>query len=88
MSETSFEKKCEILSELWIDYRNDEEFKDFIEYSDIGLPLAYMLDAGIVAEATELAKDFVDETFALLLSCLDIEEDTGFEYLEDILEIE
>lgn len=82
---TSYENKCAILSDLWLNYRDDPEFIDFYEYNDIGLPLAYILDAKIV-ESTTMAEAFIEETFSLLLAGLEIEEDTGFESLEDLLE--
>lgn len=81
---TPFSNKAEILADLWLNYRQDEEFQDFVEYNDIGLPLSYVIANGIV-ETTELATRFVEETFELLLAGLDIEDDTGFETLEDIL---
>lgn len=80
--ETTFNNKIDILSDLWISYRDQEEFADFLEYNDLGLPLAYMLGAGIV-KSTEMADNLVNETFALLLAGLGI-EDEGFETLDDI----
>ena len=82
---TPYSSKCAILAELWLNYRNEEEFTDFIEYNDIGLPLAYLLAENIV-KSTTMAEQFIDETWSLLLSALGIEEDTGFEALEDVLE--
>lgn len=86
MSETTFEKKCEILADLWLDYRNDETFQDFIAYNDLGLPLAYCLANGIISSTgiSDTAKSFINEGFRLLLDALDL-EDEGFEKLEDIL---
>ncbi len=81
---TPFSNKAEILADLWLNYRSDEDFQDFVEYNDIGLPLSYVIANGIV-ETTEIATRFVEETFELLLSGLDIEDDTGFDTLEDIL---
>lgn len=81
--ETTYQNKCTILAELWIDYKGDPEFDDFISYNDLGLPLAYAIDAGIV-ESTPLASNFIIETFDLLLNGLGI-EDTGFEHAEDML---
>jgi len=81
---TKFKYKCNILADIWLNYRNDEELDDFIEYNDLGLPLAYAIAEGIV-ESTPLAKTFVEETFDLLLSGLDMEEDTGFKNLDEIL---
>jgi len=33
--------KTGLLGQLWIDYRDDENFSLFMEYNDIGLPLSY-----------------------------------------------
>lgn len=84
MAETTFSDKADILADLWLNYRNDEEFQDFIEYNDLGLPLAYAVSADIV-KTTEIAEGYINETFDLLLAGLDIEEDTGFESLDDLL---
>ena len=81
---TKFRNKCEILADLWLNYRYDEQFTDFIAYNDLGLPLAYAIDAGIV-EKTALAKTFVNEAFALLLAGLDIEKDAGYFTLDEML---
>jgi hypothetical protein len=67
-----------------MDYRDDEDFKDFVEYNDLGLPLAYAIANNIV-ESNSLAEQFVEETFRLLLLGLEIKEDTGFDNLEDVL---
>lgn len=81
---TSLEIRAEILSDLWLNYRADEEFQDFIQYNDLGLPVAYLISAGLVKQSEEINK-FVNEAFDLLLAGFDIEEDTGFENLDDLL---
>ena len=80
---TPFEIQAQILGDLWMDYREDVEFKDFMEYNDLGLPLAYAIASGIV-DPSVLSKQYIEETFVLLLSALKIEEDTGFESLDDM----
>jgi hypothetical protein len=85
MNETTFDNKTSILADIWLNYRDDEEFQDFIEYNDLGLPLAYAISSNIVP-STDKAKNFIEETFALLLSGLDIQEDTGFDNLDDLLQ--
>jgi hypothetical protein len=82
MSTTTQENKANILAELWLNYRDDENFDDFISYNDLGLPLAYLLSANIV-KRTEQADKFVNETFDLLLASLEV-EDTGFDNIDDI----
>jgi len=83
---TTQENKAIILADLWLNYRDDSEFTDFVEYNDLGLPLSYMIANGIV-ERNEIADQFVSETFDLLLAGLAV-EDEDFETLEDILGIE
>jgi hypothetical protein len=82
---TTFSNKALILADLWLNYRDDEEFIDFCEYNDLGLPLAYAIANGIVDNPNELAKKFVEETFDLLLAGLEIQEDSGYETLDDLL---
>lgn len=84
MAATSFEDKCDILADIWLNYRDEEDFKDFIEYNDLGLPLAYAIGEDIV-KITPIAEKFINETFELLLAGLEI-EDTGFETLDEMLE--
>jgi hypothetical protein len=81
---TTFENKCDILSDVWITYRNDDQFQDFISYNDLGLPLAYAISNEIVKD-TERSRKFIDEAFDLLLAGLGINEDVGYEHLDDIL---
>ncbi len=82
---TTFSSKCEILGDLWMNYRDDETLQDFIEYNDLGLPLAYMITNGI-ATSTETGVSFVDEAFDLLVAALQI-EDTGFETLDQMFDV-
>lgn len=82
---TPFSNRCDILAELWIAYKGDDEFRDFFEYNDLGLPIAYALSVDVV-KTTAKAEAFVNETFDLLLSALEL-EDEGFDSLDDILGI-
>jgi hypothetical protein len=83
--ETTFDNKVSILADLWMTYRDDEDFSEFVDYNDLGLPLAYLIDQNIV-DKTDKATLFINETFDLLLASLEIDEDTGFENLDDLLD--
>lgn len=84
---TEFQFKCVILADVWLNYRDDPEWEDFINYNDLGLPLAYMIANGIVEkENAAIGVPFVDEAFRLLLDGMGV-EDLGFELFEDILEV-
>lgn len=85
-TETTFSNRCNILAEIWMNYRDDAEFVDFVEYNDLGLPLAYAI-AGDIVTSTKISEDLIDETWELLLGALGIQEDTGFESLDDVFGI-
>jgi hypothetical protein len=69
-----------------MNYRDDEEFTDFIEYNDLGLPLAYMVQSAIV-KIEKTGEAMINETFDLLLGAVGV-DDQGFETLDDILGME
>ena len=39
----TFENKITILAELWMNYRDDEDLEDFVEYNDLCVPLATLM---------------------------------------------
>jgi hypothetical protein len=84
---TTFENKCAILADLWLNYKSNEELEDFIEYNDLGLPLAYIIHTGL-ANVTDEGIVYVDETFDLLCKGLDVDLDGEYETLNEIMEMQ
>ena len=80
---TPFSNRCDILAEIWVNYKGDPDFEDFLSYNDLGLPLAYAISVEIIS-ATPKAEMFVNETFELLLSALGV-ADESYESLDDLL---
>jgi hypothetical protein len=60
-----------------------EDFKDFMEFNDLGFPIAYLQFEGL-AVAQPDGMRYVEETWELLLAELNL-KDTGFEDLEHLL---
>lgn len=81
---TSPQMKIKILSEVWMKYRDDDAFQEFIEYNDIGLPIAYFIDTEIV-DPTPRADLYISETFDMLLASLEL-EDKGFDSFDSMLD--
>jgi hypothetical protein len=71
---------------LWLNYRQDEQFQDFIEYNDLGLPIAYAI-ANDIVKSTEMAERFVEETFDLLIAAVELVDDVGWDNLDDMLDM-
>jgi hypothetical protein len=82
----TMQNKITILAELWMNYRDDEELEDFVEYNDLGLPMAYLLMNEIVlpSEQSEL---YINETYDLLIAALAI-PDKKWESLDEMLSIQ
>lgn len=81
---TPFKTQCMILSELWTNYRSDSALEDFISYNDIGLPAAFLVETNLADPSPHL-EELIKETFKLLIMTLGLEEDTGFEDLDQML---
>ena len=81
---TDFSTKCAILGQMWFQCRDEEQFLEFCEYNDIGLPMAYMI-ANELVKSTEVSERYINETFANLLTTLKVEQDTGFEDLVELI---
>ena len=81
---TDFSNMCDILGELYSQYSEDEDFKDFIEFNDIGLPLAYFVREHLASPSDDGVR-YIMETWDLFITSLDI-EDTGFNNLNEVLE--
>lgn len=80
---TDFSSICRILGQLYSDYKEDIGFRDFIEFNDLGLPLAYLTTEGL-CEPNPDGEKYVAETWNLFLASLKI-DDEGFESLDEVL---
>ncbi len=93
-NKTPFGTRVEILADFWNNCREDEEVgelheddREFIEFHNLGLPLAFMLandflDMEAVTESP--ASNLIDETFDLLLMHWNQPKDIGFQNLDEI----
>jgi hypothetical protein len=79
----SLENKITILAELWMNYRDDEDLQDFIEYNDLGLPMAYLLMNELVLP-TDKSELYINETYDLLVGALGV-PDKNWDSLDEML---
>ncbi len=79
----SYSKRCFILSDFWLNYKDEEDFEDFVAYNDIGLPLAFMITEDIV-KSTTVAEVYVNEAWELLCTALKIDSKQDYDSLEDM----
>lgn len=69
-----FADKTGILGQLWIDFRDDDNFSAFMDYNDIGVPMAYYLAEGLVTSLTPLGEQYVEESIDMMFKLLEITE--------------
>lgn len=78
-----YSKKCLILADFWLNYKDEEGFEDFVEYNDIGLPLAFMIAEDIVL-STPIAEVYVNEAWELLCAAMNVDSKQNYDSLEDM----
>ena len=79
---TDFTNMCEILGSLYANYKEDEDLKDFIEFNDLGLPLAYFISEDLCQVSDDGAR-YITETWQLFLASMEL-EDTGWDSLDQM----
>jgi hypothetical protein len=86
---TDFLTQCVILGQLYEGYKDQKDFKAFIEFNDLGLPLAYLTSQGLVVEVSDDGKRYIFETFEMFLESIKLTEDDIIEgmTLDEVLEM-
>jgi hypothetical protein len=74
MPKTNFSNKCAILGILHAFYgeTDDPTWREFFEWGDLGLPLAYMIHIG-AAKPTVEGKAYVDDCWKVFCNMIDID---------------
>lgn len=88
---TDYSNKITVLAQAYTAPIQDEGWLQFKSYTDVGLPLAYLLESGVVEitpDTQDSIEGYIDETYTLLMEMLEIEEDIRdtFEKFDDIIE--
>jgi hypothetical protein len=86
--EINFADRCGILGQFWYDFRDDQTVKPFMEYNDVGMPLAWFIATGVVTPLP-MAEEYINETFAMFLDAMEVEEAdvVDVDNLDDLLAI-
>jgi hypothetical protein len=86
---TDFVTQCVILGELYSDYKDAKDFKAFIEYNDLGLPLAWLTAEGLVLEVSDDGRRYILDTFEMFIESIRLTHDDILEgmTLDEVLEI-
>lgn len=70
-----FADKAGVIGQLWIEFRGDEDFEAFMDYNDLGCPMAYMVAEGLIKELTPVGEEMITETFKMFLELINVTEE-------------
>lgn len=86
---SSFFTKCAILSDIWTNHSEDANLAEFIDYNDVGLPLAHRVN--LVEEESQLDDDdrdnyeYIEETWVQLCETLGVDQDGDYNTYKDMI---
>jgi len=85
----NFETVCGILGELHSNYSDSKDFRSFIEFNDLGLPLAFLTSQGLVVELSDDGRRYVIDTFDMFIGSLKVDPEDIMEgmTLDELLEM-
>ena len=86
---TSFSTKIKILAEVSVEASWNNELVSFARYNDIGLPLAYLLNANLVEinkDKKQIAENFIEETWIELCNVFKVDPNGEYVDGEDFLD--
>jgi hypothetical protein len=84
MTNTPFSKKCRILHDFYFEYRHDEDWAEFFDQYDLGIPLAAAFVMGGMS-LEDRGRHWINETFDALVDALDKDLDMEYESLDDLM---
>lgn len=75
--------KISILAEMWAGERQNESLQELFEYGDIGFPLAYCIEEGIVP-STLVSEKYIDDLWEKLLLYFGVDDTGEYESWDEI----
>ena len=84
-----FQTICKILGELHTGYSDSKDFRDFIEFNDLGLPLAFLTSEGLIVEVSDDGRRYIVDTFDMFIGSLKVDPEDIMEgmTLDELLEM-
>ena len=75
--------KAEILVQFTQDHFNSEEYDDFFDYNDLGIPLSIAITQDMVI-LTDSGEELLEETWKELCLLFDANPDDEYESIDDL----
>jgi len=69
---------------MHVAFKEEGDYAEFVEFNDLGVPLAYFINEGL-AEPSKEGREKVLETWGLLMKTVR-KKDSGFTELDEVLD--
>ena len=79
-------RKCKVVSEAWLNIKNEDSWADLVRYLDLAFPIAFLVSGGM-GQFSRDAIGFVEEGYDVLLSSLDVKADKEYESWAEVAEL-
>lgn len=83
---TTLDTKMQILHDLYVETGQDEEFQDWLEVHDLGVPLAVLVIQGC-AIATEAGVKWIESDYDDLCEYYEVDKYGDYESLDDLVDL-
>ena len=84
MDKIPFSRKAKIIHDFYFEYRNDEDWKDFFDQYDLGIPVATAFVMGGIA-MEQRGFDWIEETWVALCDAANGDPDAVYIDLDDLM---
>jgi hypothetical protein len=91
-SKTSFTDKCEILSQVWVNWKDEEDssegWKSLFRMNDVGFPFAYLVRNGYASVKKSIAgENPIEETWQDFCHSLSIDPEAKYSDIIDMFKV-
>ncbi|MFZ9242597.1 MAG: hypothetical protein ACO295_05235 [Sediminibacterium sp.] len=80
--------KSSLITEFLVENDGEEEFEEFFQFNNIGIPLAVSITNNLVEKLTPEGERYIEETWGFLCATLDIDPDGQYNGIEDIIDFD
>ena len=77
--------KAEILVQFTQDYFNSEEYDEFFDYNDLGIPMSIAITQDMVI-LTDAGEQLLEETWIELCNLFGADSNSDYETIDDLME--
>jgi len=80
-----YNKKAELIADYYDAVKDNSDFVEFIQYNDLGIPLAIVLSTQLANGLTDEGKEVLEETWLNVCKHQLVDPDGEYDSIDDLL---